>query len=347
MNYIFFDTECASHAEGISRICSFGYVICDSEYNILEKSDIIINPKCDFDTESFEKSGFRLAYPEAYFRSFPDFSSAYGRIRRLLTSPDLTVIGHSAACDASYIAQNIALYGLPYFDFTYLDTQKMHICFGGNESVSLKRLCEIYSVPLLRGHKSDDDAEMTARIAEAICRTNGVSLEDIRGNNELRGVLHDGVVHDDLSAAFPIGDGCHMTNSAKRMLRRYLSSKCLNVTPDPFFVGKKYCFDENFENTRFCELIYLIGMLRHKGAEYVRNVPDCNVFVDFSEGGLRGTRFFSARHAHKKIIPSDKLLNQLGINEAQLSVTADMSDRILGNTVDSAPWLAYYNEHFK
>lgn len=357
LKYIFFDTECASHSGGVSHICSFGYLICDRKYNILEKDDIIIDPKCAFDLESFEKSDFSLAYPEEYFRTFPDFSGAYERICRILTMPDSVLIGHSAACDAACISQSIDMYGLPRVDFTYLDTQKMHKHFGSNELVSLNKLCGIYSVPLLREHKSDDDAEMTAGVTRAICSANGVSLEALLKQKELIGVLYNGVVHDDLSAAFPIGDGCRMNNTARRLFKRYLSSRRLDVTPDPEFIGKRYCFDEYFENTRFCEMLYIVDILRGKGAEYTRNVPDCNIFVDFGINGGKSRRLFSAGHSRscgrkgksKKIISSGKLLLRLGITPEKLrSVSSpEDTDRIFGSTADSAEWFAYYNKCFK
>lgn len=345
MKYVFFDTECASHVGGVAHICSIGYVICDSKYNILEKNDIVINPKCEFDSESFEKSGICLAYAEDYFRLQPDFSVIYPRVRELLTMSDAIFIGHSVFCDAAYLAQNMALYGLPYFDITYLDTQKMHVFFNGGEAPSLKKLCEIYNVPVLCEHKSDDDAEMTACVTKEICRANGVTLEELYENAALLGVLHEGVVHDDLSAAFPIGDGYRMTNSVKRVFRRYLSSPRLFVTPDPKFKGRCYCFDEEFECTCFCELLYVVDLLRRRGAQYTRNIPDCTVFVNFC-GGKSG-RYFTARRSRKKIISPEKLFEQLGIDREQLKSAAMKTDDILGSTEDSAKWLAYYNGHFK
>ena len=44
MNYLFFDIECADG----THMCSFGYVLVDEKFNILEKDDILINPKCAF-----------------------------------------------------------------------------------------------------------------------------------------------------------------------------------------------------------------------------------------------------------------------------------------------------------
>ena len=42
MEYIFFDIECANCFNGDGKICSFGYVITDRFFNILEKEDIVL-----------------------------------------------------------------------------------------------------------------------------------------------------------------------------------------------------------------------------------------------------------------------------------------------------------------
>lgn len=41
MRYLFFDIECCNGRD----ICEFGYVITDTEFNVLEKNDFTINPE--------------------------------------------------------------------------------------------------------------------------------------------------------------------------------------------------------------------------------------------------------------------------------------------------------------
>ena len=167
MNYLFFDIECASHHGGISKMCSFGYVLCDTDFNIIEKKDILINPASEFSREFVEDEPDFFAYPIAHFYTQPTFDAVYEEIRGLLTDKNNIPIGHSAVCDASYLTQNIVFYGLEHFDFTYLDTQKMHSAFTSDSRVSLEKLCEIYGVSPLRAHKSVDDAETTVLITKS------------------------------------------------------------------------------------------------------------------------------------------------------------------------------------
>ena len=44
MRYLFFDCEFANCYEGKEKICEFGYVVVDENFNIVSKNNIIINP---------------------------------------------------------------------------------------------------------------------------------------------------------------------------------------------------------------------------------------------------------------------------------------------------------------
>ncbi len=345
MNYLFFDTECAGVINGVSRICSFGYYLCNENYEKIEKRDILINPRCRIDSENLQKSGVTFAYSENLFKKSPDFRKSFSEIRRLLTLPDTLVIGHATGCDASYILQNARYFELTPFDFFYLDTQKLHVLAGGKSSVSLSHLCEEYGVPLLHEHKSDDDAEMTAHSAEQICKKCGISLKDAIKELSLLGCVHNGVNHTNLSAAFPIGNGMTMTPHVRKVFRAYLASRPLDVTPKSKFNGIKYCFDENFDHESFALALWLVHQLRKNGAVYTMNVLDCDVFVDFPSSSEKHGRKMIAKSIRKKIITSDKLLEGLGLVLPPLE-SID-TDKILGDTVNSREWYEYYQNNIK
>ncbi len=342
MNYLFFDTECAARINGVPRICSFGYVLCDEEYNILEKNDILINPRCDFDTENLSHSGIKFAYPEEDFFASPDFRHSYCKIRKLLSRPDTLIIGHATGCDASYILQNIRENGLSYYDFTYLDTQKLFKEFKGDPAVSLPNLCKHFGIEVLTEHKSDDDAEMTAYCTKALCSKLGYSIIDASKKPELLGAVHNGELHSSLSAAFPIGDGYKMTALAHKNLRAYLDSELKELTPNVDFVGKRYCFDEHFEHNNFTRALFLIHRLRLIGAIYDPNVVKCDIFVEFPAApAVHNGRREIAKSLHRQIISSDKLLKQLNISRIPENAEIDC-DSIFGATEDGYEWYGFY-----
>ncbi len=342
MNYLFFDIECASNINNISRICSFGYFLCDEKYRLIEKNDIIINPECAFDTEHLRRNGVIFAYPEEHFRKFPNFAKNYSEIKRLLTLPETLIIGHATACDASYILQNSRRYGLKAFDFTFLDTQKLHAFVGGELSISLPHLCEFYDIHLLREHKSDDDAEMTARCAEMICKKGGFTLTDAAKKPKLLGMVHNGELHTSLAAAFPLGDGFNMTPNVKKVFRRYLESSLITPAVSNTLQGLCYTFDESFEHKNFRSALWLANELRLRGASYTANVLDCNIFVSFPSQSQRHGRKMIAKSLHKKMITSDELLKELGLRLPPPEKID--TDAILGATPKTASWYEYYKK---
>ena len=69
MKYLFFDTECANCFDGEGKICEFGFVLTDENYQIIEKDNIIINPESPFDKKGLGMSKIKLALPySAYSR---------------------------------------------------------------------------------------------------------------------------------------------------------------------------------------------------------------------------------------------------------------------------------------
>ena len=96
MNYVFFDIECANCFQGRGKICSFGYVITDEFFNVLEKKDIVMNPHAKFHLFGHRNHpGIVLAYDEKIFKSSPSFPKYYEEIRSLLQDKNNLVFGFS------------------------------------------------------------------------------------------------------------------------------------------------------------------------------------------------------------------------------------------------------------
>ena len=59
MNYLFLDMECSNGND----ICSFGYVLADENFNVLQQNDVLINPESKFVLTNREGTqGISLAY---------------------------------------------------------------------------------------------------------------------------------------------------------------------------------------------------------------------------------------------------------------------------------------------
>ncbi|MBE6609691.1 MAG: 3'-5' exonuclease [Ruminococcaceae bacterium] len=345
MNYLFFDIECACHIGGIAKICSFGYVLCDSDFNVIEKKDILINPVSAFSREFFEDGAEFFAYPAEQFYAQPAFDTAYSEIRRLLTDQSNILIGHAAACDTAYLSQNISDYGLEHFDFTYLDTQKMHAFFTSESRLALEKLCEIYGVTPLRAHKSDDDAEMTLFVTKSIVEKYGLTPEEMLKNKSLIGVCHGGAVHDNLISAFPLADAMLLTPAEKILFRKYLSETVTAEREVPGVTGVKFIFDEAYEHRSFSKALYVTDLIRKCGGKYTVSSLDADVFVFCSDKTPRGVRYRSAVNKNKPVISLFSLLSRLETDKSRFAGAID-TDAIFGSTEESKDWYMYYHKHF-
>lgn len=170
--YLYFDIESANCYGGEGHICSFGYVICDSNFNILEMDDIVMNPRAEFDPGLFgENSRCRLAYTEEEFLSQPDFEHYYERIKNLLTEPGRKNVGFAVENDVGFIVCACHHFKLPQIGFHAYDTHVIADTVNGAHK-GLSGWLDFYKVNTdgLCAHKSSDDAKMTMLLTQKICQ---------------------------------------------------------------------------------------------------------------------------------------------------------------------------------
>ena len=89
MKYLFFDIECSNCFNGVGKMCEFGYVLMDEEFNIISRDDIPMSPgrgrenKFHLTGRKHEKD-LVLAYTEDHYISQPEFPTFYNRIKTLM-----------------------------------------------------------------------------------------------------------------------------------------------------------------------------------------------------------------------------------------------------------------------
>ena len=141
MNYCFFDIECANCYGGKGKICSFGYVLTDENLNVIEKKDIIINPRASFNLGP----DLKLAYSKSEFRQAAPFPDYYDEIGALLEYPEYVVLGYSIENDCNFLRADCQRYNLPCFDFPFYDVQCMIMqMFDLNNMPSLSKALSIF-----------------------------------------------------------------------------------------------------------------------------------------------------------------------------------------------------------
>lgn len=186
-SYLFFDIECANCFGGVGKMCSFGYVVVDEEFTVLDEDDVVMNPETEFDWYLFDpKKGCMLAYSKDYFRMQRNFESFHPGIKKLMEAPDRKIIGFSSANDVGFLVSACERYNLANIQYVCYDICAIVEQANGGIHKKLDEWCEFYGVNLegLRKHKSVDDAKMTMLLTKAFCRSTGIGIEELLEQNK-------------------------------------------------------------------------------------------------------------------------------------------------------------------
>ncbi len=179
--YLFFDIECACVFKDTAKICAFGYCLTDENFNILEKEDVLINPKGKFHlTDRKGRAGIVLPYDYEDFKKYPAFPKVYDRLRALLEDENRLVFGHATCNDVKYLNLETARFHLPAFRFRFYDTQLIYMTRLGSFSrqYGLETITQDLNVEFTP-HRAADDAYATMRVAQAMCAAEGLALPQL------------------------------------------------------------------------------------------------------------------------------------------------------------------------
>jgi DNA polymerase III epsilon subunit-like protein len=166
MKYLFFDCECANCYNHEGKICSFGYVITDEAFHVLEQQDIIINPDAPFDPHVLGQGerSIDLAYTPLRFEHAPKFAERYPMLVGLLTDPATRVFGYAVENDVGFFVSECRRYHKEIPQFTYYDIQTIYQLYADwDRSPSLEDALKELGVDYddYAEHCSADDAEMS------------------------------------------------------------------------------------------------------------------------------------------------------------------------------------------
>lgn len=349
MRYVFFDIECADGGKG--SICSFGYVITDTDFNVLEKRDIIINPDARFYLSSkTKKPELVLAYSKSEFRKAPKFPKYYHEIRALLEAKDQIVIGHSVRDDAGFLCKSCQRYSFPSINFSFTDSQRIYADYiGCKEQVSLDHACESFGI-VKSGtiHKSDEDAFATMQLVREVCKTTEISLPEYKEKCKCSGAVKDFQIscdyirpkhHTELDAEgyriLPPGkENCiwHGTKN-EAMFLAFLKEMSSVLPAKNILGGKKISFSLNYERSHYREMLILVKKITSLGGKYTMKASACDIFVSVNAKNRHGKekicyRLIAVNEAKAKggeieIISFDELLSRLSLSYEELKNLAE------------------------
>ncbi len=185
-SYIWFDIECANCFDGVGKMCSFGYVITDGDFTILDEDDVVMNPETEFDWFLFDpKKGCQLAYSKDYFRAQHNFEAYYSGIKKIMEASGRKVIGFSVSNDIGFLQSACERYNFPSINYSAFDLYSI-LNLQYNETHKLEEWCQKLNVDIssLTPHKSSDDAKMTMLLTKQLCHDKGIELEQLLEENK-------------------------------------------------------------------------------------------------------------------------------------------------------------------
>lgn len=316
MKLVFFDIECASVHKYSAKICAFGYVVCDENFGIIEKEDILINPKGKFElTDRKGEKGIVLPYEYSDFVHYPVFPDIYPRIKELLEDKDSYVIGHAVLNDVKYLNLETRRYKLPSFEFLFFDSQLLFMTHIDDFShqFGLEHIADALGVEFTP-HRAADDAYATMKIVEALCKTYDCNFTQLTAKlNVIPGRISAGQVTRPQSKNFKRYNYQKRLAKKERSQRRIeffnnLSRKRVNKKGG-VLAGKTITFSRAIEN----EIEISIPLVDHiyaAGGKYSQKLDNCNIYISAKDDNSARTQSATEKSLpHLTVEELEELIN--------------------------------------
>ncbi len=309
MDYLFFDIECANCFGGRGKICSFGYVITDENYNIKQKSDILINPHSKFHLHGHgNHPGIVLGYEEDEFFASPDYKFYYTVIKDLLTRENTIKFGFSVLSDANFIKSECQRFSRPIFDYEFIDVQRIYTDFKKLENTpGLIKCATEYGVTENQDvHKSDDDAYFTMRVMKGLSEETGLTASELIERYPLcKCWSKDGEIDSEFIkfkeiqkanklskmekiTGSPRSNWIHASEENAASFSTYSKRVFINRKSTSMLSGKKVSISSLFEEYHYNEMMNIISLLANHGAKYTRHAFGADIFVTHEIIGKNG-----------------------------------------------------------
>lgn len=313
MKLVFFDIECAGVHKTFAKICVFGYVVCDEKFNILEKEDILINPKGRFElTDRNGQKGLKLPYEYEEFKKHPPFKHVYKKIKELLEDNDALVFGHAVLNDVKYLNLETKRFRLPSFNFAFADSQLIYMTYKNDftRQAGLEHIAQDLNVEFTP-HRAVDDAYATMRIVEAICKAKNCNASQLL--EELRfslGKIENYYIRSPQSArqkAYKNEQKSAKEARSRARIKFHNTVFSKKFKKNAKLSGEQVIFARPIEDDLEIS-IPLINKLYEVGGRYAQKVDDCNICVHTEVNEARTQK---AKTLGKKIMSLDEFKEYL------------------------------------
>ena len=276
MNCLFIDLEFATNKRG-GKICEFGYVLVDENFNIIEKNHFIINPDIDSNMWDDWVLNNLLTREKVEYENSEKFEYYYPYIKKLIESADF-IIGHSINNDVKVLNNEVKNRGYEPLKFDFYDVKEFYKAYKNTkDNISLENIMIGLDINNeFENHDALNDAFNTMLVFKKLLKNAGITIQDSfqhcpymkynNSNYKIKKILK------------PIKE-----NYRRKNLKSIIGKgKRTDYTCDELN-NKKIYISYEFTKNHYKETENLVQIIYNKGGEVVLKVEDCNVFVDFVE----------------------------------------------------------------
>ena len=318
MKYLFFDIECSVVSKNAAKICAFGYCLTDEQFNILEKEDILINPQGGFHlTDRKGTQGLVLPYEYSKFKKYPTFQEKAEQIYALLQGEDTLVAGHATMNDVKYLNLESKRFSLPSFCFDFADTQFVYMnrIKDFSRQFGLGSIAEELGVEFV-AHRAVDDAYATMKVAEAMCKAEGLTFVELLKKYEITlGRIENYEITQMSSTALIEYKAAQERKKEEREKKkaefyRFVDREKRKRSKEGKLKGKKVCFSHPLELEHELSKKLLTAAFA-QGGFFTSRAEECDIYVCFE--GENGARLKSALANKSRVMTAEEFAEYLEI----------------------------------
>ena len=259
MNVIAFDTECSRDFGTHCEMCSFGYVVADSELSVE------ISRKCYIKASKptgRQKKAMRTPYER--FSDAPEYPSIYPALKDIFDQEDTIFISHSPETDFRYICCMNRRYGQGQVSCKAYDILTVVRNYADIPNYSLSGIMRTFGLKYNR-KEENADAKACIEILRYICKEERTTLE------QLLLVCGKGAVVDS-----EVINHRTLLKFKQERLNKYYERQ---PKKDGKFKGFTFSMAESFEGQKIEIGFHIAETISYHGGKLTRKVSESQVFV--------------------------------------------------------------------
>lgn len=259
MIVVAFDTECSRDFGTYCEMCSFSYVIANS--------DLKIESSKKFYIKALKPTGRQkrvLKTPFENFKNALQYSDVYPTIKNIFDQKNAVFISHSPETNFRYINYMARRYGLSPVPGTAYDILSIVRNYANIHTYSLSGMMKIFGLNYTK-NTENADAKACIDILKYICNEERVDLKQLLMVCGKNAIVDSEVIH---------------YRTILKIKQKKLSTYYLKKpSGSGKFKGFTFSMDESFEDSKIEIGFHIAEIITHYGGILTKKVSESQIFV--------------------------------------------------------------------